>query len=274
MKLFTPAAIGLAILVLGGSPANAQSYRHSIGLSAGTFGLHTFDQQASPLQYVAKISPLYGLTYHHYAPRSQFALRLAGGIGTMNPDRFGSRSYSTTFSDGTSFTYEISSHLFHLNLEADYLRRIVGHEKGHFSAWVGGSIGESLLYADEVANFPWVVNAATFSPLILTNYTFGMGHRLILRADIAVAGLVTRAIWANFPKSTSDNNVIAYFKQGTHPAKVGQLGNVNLQLGYSYQLNPHLSLAATYRAQYLSYPVPRPIRILTSSLSLQGEIHF
>ncbi len=274
MTSLLSAAIGLAVLAFGVSSVSAQSYRHRIGVSVGTFGLRALDQQASPLLYVARIRPLYGLTYHHQAARSQFALRLAGGLGTMNPDRFGPRTYSTTLSDGTPFVYQISSQLYHLNLEADYLRRIVGHERHHFTAWVGGSIGEAMLYSDEVANFPWVVNATTFSPTVLTTYTIGAGHRLMARADVAVAGLITRAIWANFPKSTGDNNVVAYFKQGTHPATVDKLGNVNLQLGYSHQLSPRLRLAATYRARYLTYSDPRPIRTLISSLSLQGEVHF
>ena len=264
----------MAVLATVGTTAIAQSYRNSIGLSVGAFRLRTLDQQASPLRYEGTVYPLYGFKYHHHSDRSQFNLRLSGGMGTMNPERFGARTYSTKFGDGTPFSYQISSELYHINVEADYLRRIGGTEPGRFNTWVGGSVGESFLYADEVANFPWVLNTATFSPVVQTDYAFGASHSLMLRVDMAVVGLITRAIWASYPKSTNDNNVVSYFKQGTHPAAVGKLGNVNLQLGYSYRLSPRLSVGATYRARYLSYPDPRPIRALTSSLALEGEVHF
>jgi hypothetical protein len=264
----------ITVLAVTGGRGVAQTYRNSLGLSVGTFQIRTLDQQASPLRYVGNVYPLYGFRYHHHSDRSQFNLRLSGGMGTMNPERFGTRTYSTKFGDGTPFSYQISSELYHVNVEADYLRRIGSGEPDRFNTWVGGSVNESLFYADEVANFPWVVHTATFSPVLQADYALGASHSLTLRVDMAVVGLITRAIWASFPKSTGDNNVVAYFKQGTHPATGSKLGNVNVQLGYTYRLSPRLSAGATYRARYLSYPDPRPIRALTSSLSLEGDVHF
>ncbi|GAB4028026.1 hypothetical protein [Spirosoma gilvum] len=257
-----------------GLTASAQTYRNSIGLSIGTFRLHSLDEQASPLRYTGLVKPLFGLSYRHHSENSHLNLRLSGGAGTMNPQRFGARTYTTKFGDGNSYTYQISSELYHVNLEVDYLRRIGPAEPTRFTTWVGGSFQESLLYADEVANFPWVVNTATLSPIIQSDYMFAANHSLTLRVDMAVVGLITRAIWASFPKSARDNNVTAYFKQGTHPATVNRLGNMNVQFGYSYRISPRFSMGATYRARYLSYPGPRPIRALTSSVSLEGEVHF
>ncbi|MVM38516.1 hypothetical protein GO730_14705 [Spirosoma sp. HMF3257] len=254
--------------------ASAQTYRNSIGLSVGTFRLHSLDEQASPLRYAGLVKPLFGLSYCHHSENSRVNLRLSGGAGTLTPDRFGTRTYTTKFDDGTPYTYQISSELYHINLEADYLRRIGPAEPTRVTTWVGGSFQESLVYADEVANFPWVVNTATLSPVIQSDYGFASNHSLTVRVDMAVVGLITRAIWASFPKSTRDNNVIAYFKQGTHPATVSKLGNVNLQFGYTYRISPRFSLGANYRARYLSYPDPRPIRSLSSSVSLEGEVHF
>ena len=274
MNLLVKIVVNAAIAAVVGLPAPAQSYRNSIGLSVGTFRLRTLDQQASPLRYGGTIQPLYGLSYRHHTDRSRFNMRLAGGLGTMNPDRFGARTYTTKFGDGTPFSYQISSELYHVHLEADYLRRVGSAEPGRFNTWVGGSLQESAWYADEVGNMPWMVNTATLSPVVQTDYAFASNHSLTLRVDMAVVGLITRAIWSNFPKSTSDNNVLAYFKQGIHSATVGKLGNVNVQFGYNYRVSPRLSVGATYRGRYLSYPDPRPIRALSSSLSLEGEVYF
>jgi hypothetical protein len=274
MNLLTKTALGLAVLAIADSTATAQSFRNSIGLSVGTFQLRFLDQQASPLRYGGRVYPLYGFSYRHHTDQSQFNLRLAGGMGTMNPDRFGPRTYTTKFGDGTPFSYQIASELYHVSLEADYLRRVGPAEPGRLSTWVGGSLQQSAWYADEVANMPWMVNTATLSPVVQTGYALATNHSLTLRVDMAVVGLITRAIWANFPKSTSDNNVAAYFKQGTRRATVGKLGNVNVQLGYNYRVSPRLSVGATYRGRYLSYPDPRPVRALSSALSLEGEVHF
>lgn len=254
--------------------AQAQIYKNTIGLSLGTFRLRSLDQQASVLEYTGNALPLIGLTYRHWSENSRFNLRLTGGAGTMNPTRFGPRTYSTPMGEGKTFTYQISSTMYVFDLEADYLRRVGSAEPSRFNTWVGGSLRESAWYADEVGNFPWIINTATLAPVVQTDYAFHANHSLTLRVDMAVLGLISRAIWSNFPKSTDDNNVGAYFNQGTQLTTVGKLGNVNVQFGYSYRVSPRLSVGATYRARYLSYPDPRPVRAMSNSISLEGEVHF
>jgi hypothetical protein len=239
--------ISLLVMVFAG-PVWAQRHQNTVGISVGTFTLRTLDQQASPLRYKGNIKPVFGLRYGHASESARFNFRLSGGLGNMNPERFGPRSYTTPFPDGKSFTYEISSVLYHANIEADYLRRISSVDNTKASLWVGGAVQESIFYADEVANFPWVVNTATVAPVVQYDYNFQPRHSLTLRVDMAVFGLITRAVYANFPKSTDDANVKAFFKQGTHPAAINKLGNVNVQLGYSYRVNSRISLGATYRA--------------------------
>ncbi|MBD2754939.1 hypothetical protein [Spirosoma validum] len=257
-----------------GVSASAQTYQNAIGLSLGTFRLQSIDQQASVLEYSGNALPLVGLTYRHWSENSRFNLRLTGGAGTMNPSRFGPRTYTTPMGEGKTYSYQISSAMYVFDLEADYLRRVGSAEPGKFTTWVGGSIRESAWYADEVGNFPWIVNTATLAPVIQTDYAFQPNHSLTLRIDMTVLGLISRAIWSNFPKSTDDTNVGAYFKQGTRVVTVGKLGNVNVQVGYSYRMSSRMSLGATYRARYLSYPDPRPVRAVSSSISIDGEVHF
>lgn len=254
--------------------ANAQTYKNTVSLSLGTFRLRSLDQQASVLEYTGKAAPLIGLTYRHQSENSRFNLRLSGGAGTMNPTRFGPRTYTTPMGDGKPFTYQISSAMYVVDLEADYLRRVGPPEPGKLSTWVGGSIRESAWYADEIGNFPWIVNTATLSPVVQTDYAFQPNHSLTLRIDMAVLGLISRAIWSNFPKSTDDTNAAAYFKQGTRATTVGKLGNVNILFGYSYRLSPRMNVGATYRARYLSYSDPRSIQAISSTVSLDGEVHF
>lgn len=274
MHPFVKLFLGTALATTLAGPVSAQTYQNTIGLSVGTFRLRSLDQQASVLEYTGNALPLVGLMYRHQSENTKFNLRLSGGAGIMNPTRFGPRTYTTAVGEGKEFTYQISSAMYAVDLEADYLRRVGPVEPTRLTTWVGGSIRESAWYADEVGNMPWLVNTATFSPVVQTDYAFQTNHSLSIRVDMAVVGLITRAIWSNFPKSTDDTNVEAYFKQGIRATTVGKLGNVNLQIGYSYRLSPRLSVGAIYRARYLSYPDPRPIRALSSALSLEGEVHF
>ncbi|WP_420151048.1 hypothetical protein [Spirosoma sp.] len=265
-------SIGLILIVR--MSANGQTYQNTIGLSLGTFRLQSLDQQASVLQYAGNVLPLVGLTYRHLSENSRVNLRLTGGAGTINPTRFGARTYTTPIGKDKTYSYQISSTMYVFDLEADYLRRVGSAELGKFNTWVGGSVRESAWYADEVGNFPWIVNTATLAPVVQTDYAFQPNHNLTLRIDMAVLGLISRAIWSNFPKSTKDTNVGAYFKQGTQLATVAKLVQANVQFGYSYRISPRMSLGATYRARYLSYPGPRPVRAVSSSISLDGEVHF
>lgn len=270
IKRFTNVVLALSLAL----SANAQTYKNTIGLSIGTFRLRSLDQQASVLEYTGHAFPLVGLTYRHWSENSRFNLRLTGGAGTMNPSRFGPRTYTTPMGEGKTYSYQISSTMYVFDLEADYLRRIGSAEPGKLTTWVGGSIRESAWYADEVGNFPWIVNTATLAPVVQADYAFQPNHSLTLRIDMAVLGLISRAIWSNFPKTTDDTNVGAYFRQGTRVTTAGKLGNVNVQVGYSYRLSPRMSLGATYRGRYLSYPDPRPVRAVSGSISIDGEVHF
>lgn len=274
MYLFVKLVFSAAFVMVLTGAARAQMYRNTIGLSLGTFRLRSLDQQASVLEYTGNALPLIGLTYRHQSENTRFNLRLSGGAGTMNPTRFGPRTYTTPMGEGKTYSYQISSMMYVFDLEADYLRRVSSAEATKLSTWVGGSIRESAWYADEVGNFPWIVNTATLAPVVQTDYAFQPNHSLSLRIDLAVFGLISRAIWSNFPKSTQATNAEAYFKQGTRPAVVGKLGNVNVQVGYSYRLSSRMTVGATYRARYLSYPDPRPVRAVSSSISVDSEFHF
>ncbi|ADB38127.1 hypothetical protein [Spirosoma linguale] len=267
-----------ALLLLAGlmpaTSALAQEYRHAVGISVGTFNLQSLDKQASPLRYSGSIRPHFGLAYRHMGENSRFSLRLSGGTGSMNPERFGARTFSTTFPDGKPFSYQVSSELYNATLEADYLQRVSSPDNAHSAVWVGGAFQESAWYASEVANFPWLVNSATFSPVVQLDHTFTSRHSFTIRVDMALIGLITRAIYANFPKSTSDNNVSAFFRQGTRTELAGKLKNVNLQVGYSYRLSPRMNVGAGYRVRYFSYPSPEKIRAVSSTLYLDSEFRF
>lgn len=116
MNTFVKTFLFFAVIAQVRFTASAQTYRHSIGLSMGTFRLHSLNKQTSPLRYAGLDRPLYGLSYRHHSENSRVNLRQSGGAGTMNPDRFGARNYSTKFGDGSPYIYQISSELYHMKV--------------------------------------------------------------------------------------------------------------------------------------------------------------
>jgi hypothetical protein len=76
-------------LAIADSTATAQSFRNSIGLSVGTF--HSASSTSRPPRFATGqgLPAVWFLVPPPHRP-VPVNLRLAGGMGTMNPDRFGS----------------------------------------------------------------------------------------------------------------------------------------------------------------------------------------
>lgn len=241
--------------------AQAQT-RNSLGVSAGWQQLKFFDEHASPLLYKASTRPLAGLNYTHSGARSYFSLKALGGVGTANPERFGSRDYMIRWSEKDSFQYQISSMFAHAQLEATYLKRLNPSSGGALGYWLGGTINEQAYYADEVANMPWLVSAAEFSPTFRMDYQPGSAHLFSVKIDLAGIALLSRNVYGLFAKSNRENNVVAHLKQGSRLTSVHQYQKINVELNYTAQVSHRISMGATYGLKWLRYSYPKPLRAI------------
>lgn len=249
--------------------------RNSLGISAGWQQLKFLDEHASPLLYKANATPLIGLNYTHRGTRSYFSIKASGGAGSANPGRFGSRDYMTRWSEKDSFQYQISSLFVLAELEATYFKKLNPSSAGTLNYWLGGTISERAYYADEVANMPWMINAAEFSPGFKIDYQPRSRHLFSVKIDLAGVAFLTRNVYGLFAKSNKENNVVSYLKQGTRFTSLHQYQKVRFELNYTAQVSRRIALGATYGLKWLHYSYPKPLHAVDNRFyfNLNYSIH-
>ena len=276
MKKTITISLGFLFVFLAGARAQQGKWgRNSLGISAGWQQLKFLDEHASPLLYQASSKPFVGLNYTHSGFRSYFSVKASGGMGSANPGRFGARDYRVRWNEKDSFQYQISSLFAHAQLEATYLRKLHPSSGGPLGYWLGGTLSEQAYYADEVANMPWVVNAAEFSPAFKIDYLPHARHLFSIKIDFAGIALLTRNVYGLFAKSNNENNVMAHLKQGTRLNSLHRYQKVNVELNYTAHVSNRIALGATYGLKWLHYSYPKPLRAVDSRfyLNLNYAIH-
>lgn len=255
IKLLAPLVILTLTSYAQGKP------RNQVGISVGWQNFRFLDKHSSPLMHgTNSLFPKMGLFYNKQTDNSILNIHVSGSKGRIHPARFGPRTYKTNLGVTDSFQYQVSSQFIHADIEASYFRRIASSPGDKFSYWVGGTINEAAYYADKVANTPWLLNVADIAPSFQMDYLPVTNHSITIRVDFSVLGVITRPIYALFPKSTKDKNVPAYFKQGTRAASINKFQKINFQVGYQYQLTKHFAAGAEYRLKWFHYSLPKDVR--------------
>ncbi|OUJ70373.1 hypothetical protein [Hymenobacter crusticola] len=260
MKTFLASVAAVAWL----TPARAQSLqperRHELWAGGGPLERVMLDRQASPLVYRAKGSA-FQLTYTRRGTRSRLSLDLQPTFGQDLAKRYGVRRYH----NGVG-TYAIQSAYYDASLALRYLRRLPTANPAKLRLFAGLGVQNRLQVSDAVANLYWGLNVAGLYAEGRAEYQPTPAQQLT--AELSVPGLaaVTRHTYANYPKSTDESNLGAFFTQGTQWASLDQFQQVQASLRYHYTLFRRLHVGVRYRFQWLHYPAPRPIRAYDQSL--------
>lgn len=235
--------------------------RNQVGISVSWQNFSFLDKHSSPLAYSTNsLFPKMGMFYNKQTDKSILNIHVSAAKGSIHPSRFGARTFKTHMNDADSFQYQVASQFIHLDIEGNYFRKISSLSGDKLNYWVGGTINEAAYYADEVANTPWLLNVADVAPGFQVNYLPALKHSISVRLDLSVLGVVTRPVYALFPKSNKDKNVPAYFKQGSHLASVNKFQKFNFQVGYQYQLATHFTAGVEYRLKWMHYKLPKEIK--------------
>jgi hypothetical protein len=244
--------------------------RNEVGLSISWQNFQFLDKHSSPLKYgTNSLFPKVGLYYHKETSRSVFNVHVRGSLGNIYPTRFGARTYQSKLNNTDSFQYQVSSQLIHADIEASYFKKINPLSNDKLTYLVGGTINETAYYADKVANTPWLLNVVDIAPSFQLNYLPQIKHSLSMKLDLFVLGVITRPIYALFPKSSKDKNVPAYFKQGTSLASLNRFQKVAFQFGYQYQLTNKFAVGVEYRLKWMHYSLPKSIRTIDKSFEVK-----
>jgi hypothetical protein len=240
------------------APAWAQSARperrHELTAGGGPMGRTMLDRQASPLAYRAK-GPAFGLSYAHRTSHARPSLELQALLGHDLPRRYGVRR----FNNGQG-TYTLQSAYYGADVRLRYLRRLPAPAPEKLHLFVGAGLQNSLQISDAVANLYWGMNVAGLYAAGRAEYEAAPRQHFTAELALPVGAAVTRHTYANYPKSTDEGNLAAFFSQGTHWALPNRLQQVQASLGYQYTLFDRLSVGLRYQFQWLRYPAPQPIR--------------
>jgi hypothetical protein len=268
MKTFLMPLAILATL----APAQAQQprpqSRHELSAGGGVMTRIMLDRQASPLVYRAK-GQAFLLNYTHRGANSRFAVELQPLLGRDLPKQYGVREYSNGMG-----TYTIQSVYYDATLGLHYLRRLPTANANKLSLFAGLGVQNRLQISDAVANLYWGMNVAGLYAEGRAEYSPAPQQHLTAELGIPAFAAVTRHTYANFPKSTDQTNLEAFFSQGTQWGSVNKLQQVQASLRYHYTLFNRLNVGMRYRFQWLHYPDPQPIRSYDHSLTGQLGYQF
>lgn len=260
----------LGFLLCTLSPFAQNSYEPAKG---GRFGLSTgwmqsllADQHASPLLYRANTAQV-GMIYRYHS-NFMFEVALSIAIGSNQSRRFGKRT--TTVSDtpdihGTPSSYEVELNPFLSMLNAELEIKMswemgnvhqlgVSFHARHFTTGIGGGTS----YYTQLDLAPTYQYAQTLN-----------NKRLYANLSLPLVAALVRP---TFSKDAALPDVTSYWwgyvKTNTRFTSIHQLLNPSAQIGLSWSLANGDDIGINYTGRWLSYPLPRPIRLFEHGLAL------
>ncbi|QMU28641.1 hypothetical protein [Adhaeribacter radiodurans] len=247
----------------------AQDKEKEISLAYGPYHQTTLDAQASPLLYKTHHSNTAAFQFINRGEKSRFLLKLNPAWGNYSPERFKSRTYGDD-----NYVYAITPTLYALQLKLAYLRQIPLKAAPTWKLFAGGELSNGFLLSDEIANTFWATNIASVNAAILAEWEPARHHSFSTQLSIPALAIVSRANYANYPKSTHGTNLTEFFRQGSNLATLTKLQQINLATTYNLHLSRRFALGASYQFSWFHYPDPRPIRSYSQALLLQTSYRF
>lgn len=261
------AVLGLLLFahgITGQEEANAKE--NGWGLEVGWRQHLLADRHVSPLLYQTDALNIGGIYRGGYTPRWEVSLHAQ--IGTNQARNLGQRTGILNGSPdiyGEKERFEVKANPF--------LSFLGGQLTGGLSWPIGTRhrLGTqlSLQYIQTGMGLDtWHYTQLDLSPTYSYYYPLGPGQ-FKLDFSLPILAVVQRPTYAFDPSLPDEGNYYkAYLREGTKLASLDQLINPQLQLGYTWHRGNGKRLGLHYQLSWMSYPDPRPVRMLGQGLSL------
>lgn len=270
MKIMLEKAIVILVFSLLANGAKGQERTNTMengwGLELGWHQLLLADRHASPLLYQADALDIGGSYRGGYAPRWEISLNAQ--MGTNQARNLGQRTGildGPPDIDGDRESFEVKANPF------------ISFLGGQFTGALSWPIGKrhrlgsrlSLQYMQTGMGLDtWHYTQLDLSPTYSYYYPLGPGN-LKLDFSLPIIAVVQRPTYAFDPSLPDEGNYYkAYLKEGTKVASLDQFINPQLQLGYTWYRSHGKRIGLHYQLSWMSYPDPRPVRVLGQGLSL------
>lgn len=236
------------------------------GISTGWSQSLLADQHASPLLYRANMANV-GLIYRYHS-NLIFEAAVSIAIGSNQSQRFGKRMTSVSDTPdihGTPSSYEVELNPSLSILNAELKVRML---------WKAGDLHQ-LGISFHARHFTTGIGAGTsyYTQLDLAP-TYQYANRwnnTQLHANLSLP-LVAAVVRPTFSKDAALPDITSYWwgyvKTNTRITSVHQLLNPTAQIGMSWSLANGDDIGINYTGRWMSYPLPRPIRLFEHGLAL------
>lgn len=270
MKIILDTAIIILGLLLSAhvvySQEEANAMDNGWGLEFGWQQLLLADHHASPLLYQSDALNIGGIYQGGYAPKWEISLNVQ--IGTNQAQSLGQRTGTLNGSP------DIYGEKERFDVKANPFLSFLGGQLTGGLSWPIGTrhrVGTqiSLEYIQTGMGFDtWHYTQLDLSPTYSYYYPLGPGQ-FKLDFSLPILAVVQRPTYAFDPSLPDEGNYYkAYLKEGTKLASLDQFINPQLQLGYTMHLRNGKRIGLHYQLSWMSYPDPRPVRMLGQGLTL------
>lgn len=251
--------------------ADAQQTRpiKVLGIAAGIGQTLFLDNLASPLVYKGT-NAKFKIGYSRTSVKTTFRINFGGGGGTILPSHFGKRKFVAPAGDTSLSDYTLASDYVTVMLKAAYLYHLYPYSSKNIHFNVGCELKESARFAPAVADYPWLINRVDLLPVFEGQFDKD-NYQIKVRASTAVVSLVSREVYYLFPKSSSDNNVASFFKQGTKIVSFNKQTDIETSASLLYRLSKRNAIGASASMQWFRYKTPKTLTVIDNDFLLQFQ---
>lgn len=254
--------LGQILQGMGQSEAN-----NHLGIQAGWTNIHLYDQHTSPLEYRAHALDI-GLLYQG-SSFPLFEVSLNFRMGTNQSKKHGKRVailQETPDIYGNVSEYEIAVNPFLSMLKADLQMSVRWELNQHHS--IGASFqGKHILAA--LGADSWHFTQVDIAPVYQVQYPIGK-DKVHGRFRIPLLAGIVRP---NFARDASLPDEINYWKgylrTNATITSIHQVFNPSAQIGFQKALTNGNTAGINYSLSLLTYPLPRPVKMLEQGLHFQ-----
>ncbi|MGH1435262.1 MAG: hypothetical protein ACRBG0_12490 [Lewinella sp.] len=244
----------------------AQAENHW-GITMGWSEAYVADQHTSPLLYRSDLLAIGG-SYQRQA-KSFLELSLLFQVGNHQAQRLGKRS--GTFNEtpdlfGNQESYDFVVNPFLSRISGFFNSRILWELSDH------SRLGASINIRYDMAGMSgdtWQYAQADLAPEYQYQRPLFAGQ-LQARFSLPIIGGIVRPNWAVDPSLPDETNYFkGYLRTGSSITSLHHLFNPRGQFSYQYPLPNGKTLGVAYHIAWLSYALPRPLRMFEQGLQLQ-----
>lgn len=265
--------LGLLLVVQLGRaqvPASTEvpTRQRVFGVQLGINHLRVLDRNTSSLVYTGYLP---GVQLHYEGLkngnriRAQFRVNRGAFYAEAYPNRTIAFRTEDVYGKIDSVLVPVRGTNTLLGLSLAYSRQIPVTEQLNLD--LGAELADDLYYPQGFVQ-PGLMNMMTLGPHLQMSYAPKNRHLFTVGISVPLVALVSRSNYNNTVSQPHDPRVVGFFDKGTRWDSLGEHRQIDLLLGYQWQMGHQLNSGLHYRYRILKNESPRDLTIQQNELAL------